>query len=74
MGVMSCNRKGCDNVMCSDYVEDVGYICSDCLEELEFIKPISKEEVIKFMDTYKDNMNSETKSKMSKLFLSKILR
>ena len=33
MGVMSCSRTDCDNIMCDTYVEDIGYICSDCKSE-----------------------------------------
>lgn len=33
MGVMSCARKDCDNVMCDDYLDNFGYICYECKEE-----------------------------------------
>ncbi len=34
MGVLACNRSGCENIMC-DYVSDrFGYLCSECLNEL----------------------------------------
>lgn len=32
MGVMECNRTGCDNIMCDTYVEGIGYICGECQE------------------------------------------
>jgi hypothetical protein len=34
MGVMSCSRKGCDNVMCDRHSFEFGYICRECFEEL----------------------------------------
>lgn len=37
MGVMSCSRKDCENIMCHTYVNDIGYICSDCQREFEEI-------------------------------------
>ena len=35
MGVMSCSRKCCDNIMCRTYVNEVGYVCSSCQEEFK---------------------------------------
>jgi len=34
MGVLSCNRYGCTNIMCSRLSPEYGYICDDCFEEL----------------------------------------
>lgn len=31
---MSCNRNGCDNVMCHRYSSKHGYICHECFKEL----------------------------------------
>jgi len=35
MGVMSCGRSGCSNIMCDTYIDGVGYLCNECLDELE---------------------------------------
>lgn len=35
MGVMACNRKGCENIMCDTYTEEAGYICNDCKATFE---------------------------------------
>jgi hypothetical protein len=35
MGVMSCSRKNCDNIMCDTYVDSIGYVCGDCQEEFK---------------------------------------
>ena len=34
MGVMSCRRTGCDNIMCHRYSLTYGYICDECFKEL----------------------------------------
>ena len=34
MGVLGCGRQGCENVMCSRYSSEHGYICHDCYDEL----------------------------------------
>jgi hypothetical protein len=35
MGVMSCSRKDCENIMCDTYVENIGYICYECKNEFK---------------------------------------
>jgi len=35
MGVLACDRKGCENIMCDYYSHDFGYICYECKSELE---------------------------------------
>lgn len=37
MGVMACSRKGCENIMCNHYNREYGYICWECLKELEHV-------------------------------------
>jgi len=34
MGVLACNRNGCENIMCARYSYEYGYICDECFEEL----------------------------------------
>jgi hypothetical protein len=48
MGVMSCRRNGCDNIMCNRYSYEYGYICNDCFEELLQ----SRLSISEFMDTH----------------------
>jgi hypothetical protein len=50
MGVMACDRKDCDNVMCDHYSYDYGYICYDCIHELKDCGPCDIQE---FMNTPK---------------------
>jgi hypothetical protein len=32
---MNCTRRKCDNIMCSTYVNSVGYICYECKSEFK---------------------------------------
>ncbi len=34
MGVMTCSRGDCANIMCDRYSHKYGYICYGCFEEL----------------------------------------
>lgn len=52
MGVLACNRAGCDNVMCDYYSRTYGYICCECLQEL---KDKGMCDINTFMGEYKDN-------------------
>jgi len=35
MGVKSCSREYCDNIMCDTYINNIGYICSECRQEFK---------------------------------------
>lgn len=35
MGVLACDRQGCENIMCDYYSHEHGYICWECLAELK---------------------------------------
>jgi hypothetical protein len=37
MGVMSCHRKGCNNIMCDTYIPQIGYVCRECQEEFKIL-------------------------------------
>jgi len=64
MGVMSCSRYCCENIMCDTYIDSVGYVCYEC--ESEFKEYLNKEhkdpqtygeinkELKIFMETEKD--------------------
>ena len=34
MGVLTCGREDCGNIMCDRYSSQHGYICRECFEEL----------------------------------------
>jgi transposase-like protein len=58
---MSCSRRGCSNVMCDTYINDIGYVCHDCQKEFQlFLDENNKnpknaneihDELEKFMET-----------------------
>lgn len=54
MGVMECDRKGCQNILCDRYNSTYGYICDECFEELEN-KPLPVD-ILQFMDTEKGEL------------------
>lgn len=33
MGVNSCDRNGCKNILCDTYIPDIGCICNECQQE-----------------------------------------
>lgn len=56
MGVMSCDRNGCDSVMCDSYSPQFGYICYECKREL--IEMHGNVTIGTFMKSSKDVRNS----------------
>ena len=66
MGVMTCDRHNCYNIMCDTCVDDIGYICSSCQNEFkDYLKSKGLDGIItegqlrtelkNFMRTEKDN-------------------
>ena len=47
MGLMYCNRHGCNNILCNLYSDIYGYICGECFAEMKE----SGLSVAEFMDT-----------------------
>jgi hypothetical protein len=78
MGVMSCSRKECDNIMCDTYVDSVGYICNDCKSEFkeylqkEGLNPKTEgqitKEIEKFMATSKDSYIDGNETSIDEFF------
>ena len=68
MGVMSCSRKDCENILCDTYIPEVGYLCSGCIEkfkELYSNNKMTNGEIIEALQTfisiprmYRDTPNS----------------
>ena len=52
MGVMACDRNGCDKIMCDFYSSEHGYLCYECHEELLNMQNTS---IKKFMRSSKKN-------------------
>jgi len=63
MGVMSCYRGNCPQIMCDTYIDSVGYICYECKNEFkeylsrQKLNPKTEGEIIEelkiFMETRK---------------------
>lgn len=78
MGVMSCSRKECENIMCDIYIQSVGYVCYECRKEFEAylkeegLNPKTEyqttREVEKFMDTSKKIAGSEDETTVDDFF------
>lgn len=34
MGVLACDRRECENIMCDRFSAEYGYLCWECFEEL----------------------------------------
>lgn len=41
MGVLTCQRGNCDNIMCGRHSDTHGYICDECFSELCATNPLS---------------------------------
>jgi hypothetical protein len=54
MGVMECDRIGCDSIMCHKISDCHGYICHECFEELKdfMITEIKRSGVIPSITTF----------------------
>lgn len=69
MGVMSCSRKRCENIMCDTYIYDIGYVCNECQGEFKYYLQHKnktnipegeiRRELKEFMDTYKDDYKND---------------
>lgn len=69
MGVLACDRKGCENIMCDRHSHKYGYICSECFDELKSNKSMS---ISEFMASEKDNYAySERGVKLEDIFKDK---
>lgn len=61
MGVLRCNRNGCDNMGCDRYSTEHGYICPECFEELVDTGPTT--DIKEFMDTPKQSKDREAEAR-----------
>ncbi len=60
MGVLACDRKGCENIMCERYSGEYRYICYDCFAEMQEDENFKSNE--EFMNTEKGHKNGSDKS------------
>ena len=78
MGVKSCRRYCCENIMCDTYIPRIGYICFEC--QREFKKYLESKSIVLntesdildhliiFMQIEKNNYNYESKISIDKFF------
>lgn len=59
MSVLSCDRLGCENVMCDRYSSTHGYICDECFEDLVNTGPETN--IKQFMNTHKQYSSVSTR-------------
>lgn len=64
MGVLSCNRRGCSNIMCDRASHTYGYICNECFEELVDSGPNT--DIENFMSSRKDDSTCNNESSYNK--------
>jgi hypothetical protein len=57
MGVLNCDRKGCENIMCDYYSHTHGYLCWECRDEL-LNSYYQYNSIYAFMGTPKNKVNS----------------
>lgn len=70
MGVLSCDRNGCENIMCDFYSHTHGYLCYECKEELVGLGPTNIEDFMQsekwspwVADDWKQAVDIEFKSR-----------
>jgi hypothetical protein len=57
MGVLACDRKKCENIMCGRYSYEHGYLCYECFDELVSSGPETN--ITNFMESVKHTINAE---------------
>lgn len=80
MGVLTCSRYACYNVMCDTYIHGVGYVCHDCQTEFkEYLRakgltPTNEGEITRtlneFIKTEKDSFNDGPDMDIDEFFRS----
>ncbi len=68
MGVLKCDRKGCDNVMCNRRSSQHGYICDSCFEELveRLVWQGSNINIGEFMEAEKGGLSLEEEKELAR--------
>lgn len=78
MGVKSCSRTNCDEIMCYTYVPTIGYLCFDCQEEFkEYLEGVHanpktegdiKQHLRYFMASYKGTYSASSEITVDEFF------
>ncbi len=72
MGVLACDRYGCENIMCDFYSHTYGYLCWECKNELENTPMTNFESFMQSAkctypdkSSWEESVNSEFRSRYS---------
>ncbi|RLA84795.1 MAG: hypothetical protein DRG78_00460 [Epsilonproteobacteria bacterium] len=68
MGVMACDRNGCDNLLCNKYSTEYGYICNECLEEMKNKQGNAKFTISGFMNSKKGEIIEDQSIDLDNIF------
>jgi len=66
MGVLKCDRKGCENIMCDRYSHKYGYLCDECFEELIAVN--ARVSINDFMNTEKEQNQLDARDRLEEEF------
>jgi len=68
MGVLACDRNGCEAIMCERASQDYGYICWHCFDELVATGPTT--DIEQFMKSVKprQSLKEEAKARYDVVF------
>lgn len=58
MGVLACDRTGCENVMCDYSHPEYGYLCNDCMVDLQEYFDEGNVDIRSFIYTHRRNRDS----------------
>lgn len=68
MSVLSCDRRGCENIMCDRLSHEHGYLCDECFDELVELGATAN--IYQFMATrkYETDTNPGSYEYFNKIF------
>jgi hypothetical protein len=69
MGVLACDRRGCENIMCDRISYKYGYICEECFEEL--VNKGVRTSVAEFMASDKRN-NGDNLPQVTRMYFEEV--
>ena len=66
MGVRSCSRNNCTNIMCDTYIPNVGYICDECKHEFmsENIREYKEYEIEEMLTNFLTNSKKQSNTNL----------
>jgi hypothetical protein len=74
MSVLSCDRRGCNSIMCDRYSFSFGYICEYCYTAAVKLRITDRDRLIEFMnddDLQPPDDEAEAKAFLDDLFVDR---